>query len=66
MSFETEATRANNILSWRANVFSKRLALLMLFLFSGVDEQDAPTRIRVGSHVDIARQLAAAGEAGLF
>src|SRR5690606_24499847 len=26
---------------------------------------DAPTRIRVGSHIDIARQLAPAGEAGL-
>ena len=38
---------------------------MMLFLFSGVGEQDAPTRIRVGSHLDIARQLAPAGEAGL-
>jgi hypothetical protein len=37
----------------------------MLFLFSDVTEHDAPTRIRVGSHADIARQLAPAGEAGL-
>jgi hypothetical protein len=37
----------------------------MLFLFSDVGEKDAPTRIRVGSHRDIARQLAPAGEAGL-
>jgi hypothetical protein len=37
----------------------------MLFLFSEVGEHDAPTRIRVGSHLDIARQLAPAGEAGL-
>ena len=65
MSFETQATRAYDFLSWRANVFSKGRALLMLFLFSDVDEQDAPTRIRIGSHVDIARQLAPAGEAGL-
>src|SRR5690606_16236961 len=28
-------------------------------------EDDAPTRIRVGSHLDIARTLAPAGEAGL-
>jgi hypothetical protein len=37
----------------------------MLFLFSDVGESDAPTRIRVGSHADIARQLAPAGEPGL-
>jgi hypothetical protein len=37
----------------------------MLFLFSDVGERDAPTRIRAGSHFDIARQLAPAGEAGL-
>jgi hypothetical protein len=37
----------------------------MLFLFSDVGEQDAPTRIRVGSHADIARQLAPAGEEGM-
>lgn len=51
--------------SWRANVRSKGRALLMLFLFSDVSEQDAPTRLRVGSHLDMARILAPAGEAGL-
>ena len=64
-SFEDDASRSNDFLSWRANVFSKGRALLMLFLFSDVGEQDAPTRIRVGSHFDIARRLAPAGEAGL-
>jgi hypothetical protein len=54
-----------DFLSWRANVHSKGRALLMLFLFSDVGEDDAPTRIRAGSHVDIARMLAPAGEAGL-
>ena len=54
-----------DFLSWRANVSSKGRTLLMLFLFSDVGETDAPTRIRVGSHLDIARQLAPAGEAGL-
>lgn len=55
----------NDFMAWRANVSSKGRALLMLFIFSEVGENDAPTRIRVGSHLDIARQLAPAGEAGL-
>lgn len=52
-------------MEWRANIHSKGRALLMLFLFSDVSDADAPTRIRVGSHLDIARTLAPAGEAGL-
>ncbi len=62
VSFGTDAP---DFMSWRANIHSKGRALLMLFLFSDVGEDDAPTRIRVGSHADIARQLAPAGEAGL-
>ena len=54
-----------DFMSWRANVSSKGRALLMLFLFSDIGEADAPTRIRVGSHADIARTLAPAGDAGL-
>jgi hypothetical protein len=54
-----------DFMEWRANVSSKGRALLMLFLFSDVGADDAPTRLRVGSHTDIARQLAPAGEAGL-
>lgn len=54
-----------DFLSWRANVTSRGRALLMLFLFSDVGEDDAPTRIRVGSHLDIARQLAPHGDPGL-
>lgn len=54
-----------DFLSWRANVRSRDRLLLMLFLFSDVGKNDAPTRIRVGSHLDIARQLAPAGGAGL-
>ena len=54
-----------DFLAWRANVFSRGRSLLMLFLFSEVGPDDAPTRIRVGSHLDIARQLAPHGEAGL-
>ena len=51
--------------AWRVNVTSRGRALLMLFLFSDVGELDAPTRIRVGSHLDMARLLEPAGEAGL-
>lgn len=55
----------DNYLQWRVNVQSKGRALLMLFLFSDVGENDAPTRIRVGSHKTVARLLAPAGEAGM-
>jgi hypothetical protein len=54
-----------DFLEWRVNVHSRGRALLMLFLFSDVGDDDAPTRIRIGSHLDIARQLAPAGDAGL-
>ncbi|WNG27726.1 phytanoyl-CoA dioxygenase [Cystobacter fuscus] len=62
VSFGTEEP---DFMSWRANVTSRGRALLMLFLFSDVGEKDAPTRIRVGSHLEMARRLAPAGEAGL-
>lgn len=62
VSFGTDAP---DFMSWRANIHSRGRALLMLFLFSDIGEQDAPTLIRVGSHVDIARRLAPAGEQGL-
>ncbi|MFN4209785.1 MAG: phytanoyl-CoA dioxygenase [Devosia sp.] len=55
---------APDFLDWRANVYSRGRALLMLFLFSDVEEDDAPTRIRPGSHLEVARYLAPAGEAG--
>lgn len=55
----------HDYMSWRINVASKGRALLMLFLFSHIGEFDAPTRIRIGSHQDVARILAPAGEDGL-
>lgn len=51
--------------SWRINVRSKGRGLLMLFLFSDVSEKDAPTRIRVGSHLDVAKILEPFGEPGI-
>ena len=52
-------------LEWRINVASRGRGLLMLFLFSDVGEKDAPTRIRVGSHLRVPRLLAPAGEEGM-
>ncbi|NUO46629.1 MAG: phytanoyl-CoA dioxygenase [Streptomyces sp.] len=46
------------------NLRSRDRALLMLFLFSEITEADAPTRIRVGSHLDVPSVLAPYGEAG--
>ena len=43
--------------SWRVNMHSRGRALLMLFLFSDVGEDDAPTRIRAGSHLDVPKLL---------
>ncbi len=54
-----------DFMDWRANVGSKGRALLMLFLFSDIGEDDAPTRLRAGSHRRIARSLAPAGEQGM-
>ena len=64
-SFPGEGSRPDDFLTWRVNVRSRGRALLMLFLFSDVGAQDAPTRIRAGSHLEVARMLAPAGEAGL-
>ena len=61
MSFGTAHA---DFMEWRANVKSSGRALLMLFLFSDVGTDDAPTRIRKGSHAAIARELLPYGEAG--
>jgi hypothetical protein len=47
------------------NLWSRERALLLLFLLSDVGSDDVPTRIRVGSHLDVPRVLRDAGEAGL-
>jgi hypothetical protein len=53
-----------DFMEWRVNVKSSGRALLMLFLFSDVGADDAPTRIRRGSHATIARELLPHGDAG--
>lgn len=54
-----------DFLNWRVNVASRGRSLLMLFLLSDVREDDAPTRIRLGSHAKVARRLLPHGHAGL-
>jgi hypothetical protein len=55
----------NDFSKWRINIKSKGRALLMLFLFSDIHKDDAPTRIRIGSHLDVATLLQPAGEEGM-
>jgi hypothetical protein len=47
------------------NLWSKGRGLLVLFLFSDVGADDAPTRLIVGSHLFVPPILAPAGEAGM-
>jgi hypothetical protein len=49
----------------RLNLHSRGRALLMLFLFSEVGPRDAPTRVRIGSHLDVAPLLEPAGDDGM-
>lgn len=56
---------AGNYFDWRVNVHSKGRALLMLVLYSDVTEADAPTIIRKGSHLDVAKLLVDKGDTGL-
>ncbi|MGE0325745.1 MAG: phytanoyl-CoA dioxygenase family protein [Polyangiaceae bacterium] len=58
--WETEA----DFMQWRVNVRSRGRALLLLVLLSDVGEDDAPTRLLVGSHLRLARHLAQHGESG--
>ncbi|MDA2807989.1 phytanoyl-CoA dioxygenase family protein [Nocardiopsis suaedae] len=65
VSFPGPESVPGDYLTWRANVRSRERALLMLFLLSDVGDADAPTRLRVGSHMDVARVLEPEGEEGL-
>ena len=49
---------------WWVNLHSRGRALLMLFLFTDVGLDDAPTRILVGSHRDVPPILEPMGDAG--
>lgn len=55
----------NNYFDWRVNIKSKGRGLLILAFYSDVGEEDAPTVIYKGSHLEVARLLSKEGEAGL-
>lgn len=63
-SFAPPEGDGSDFLDWRINIASRGRSLLMLFLFSDIGENDAPTRIRAGSHLDVARTIAPFGESG--
>lgn len=50
---------------WRVNVRTRGRGLLALFLFTDVTEADVPTRILVGSHLDVPGVLAQWGDEGI-
>jgi Phytanoyl-CoA dioxygenase (PhyH) len=50
---------------YRVNFGSRGRALLLLMLFTDVGLGDAPSRIKVGSHLDVARALAATALEGV-
>ena len=64
-SFPPDDGPTQDYFRWRVNVASRERALLMLFLYSEVGPEDAPTRIRVGSHLDVTAGLAPAGPEGM-
>ncbi|WP_280300593.1 phytanoyl-CoA dioxygenase family protein [Nocardia neocaledoniensis] len=65
VSFPGDRSTSTDYMTWRANGVSRGRALLMLFLFTDVGPDDAPTRLRLGSHRTVARILAPEGAAGL-
>lgn len=63
--WHVEASYLGTAGEWRVNLASRGRALLMLFLFSDVGPDDAPTLIRIGSHMDVPPLLAPFGDDGL-
>ena len=63
--WHADASFEGNDGSWRINVKSKGRSLLMLFLFSDIGPEDAPTRILEGSHLDVPLILQPHGDEGL-
>ncbi|HVY89387.1 MAG TPA: hypothetical protein VG942_10995 [Hyphomonadaceae bacterium] len=64
VSFPGPNSGPTDFLTWRANSASRDRLGLVLLLFTDVGLDDAPTRIRIGSHLPTARRLATYGEAG--
>jgi hypothetical protein len=51
---------------WWVNVYSRHRGLLALFLFTDVTDNDAPTELIMGSHLDVPRVLLPYGETGVW
>lgn len=62
--WHVEASYAGPQGEGRLNLRSRERALLMLFLFSEIGPDDAPTRIRIGSHLDVPPLLENHGDEG--
>ncbi len=62
-SFSPESN--SNYMQWRINFQTTKRALLLLFLFTDVTQSDAPTLLRVGSHIDVGNILRKYGDEGL-
>ncbi len=62
--WHVEGSFGDPVTGYRLNLRSRGRALLLLFLFSDVGPDDAPTRVRVGSHRDVPPILAPLGESG--
>src|SRR5258706_12626113 len=58
-------TNENDFFSWRSKSYFQERGLLMLFLFFDTGEEDAPTRIRIGSHLTMANILFPFGSEGV-
>ncbi|MDF5753511.1 phytanoyl-CoA dioxygenase [Spongiactinospora sp. TRM90649] len=80
-SFLTAEAEAANALNWegelalvppnydeilRCNVTSRGRSLLLLLLYTDTGERDAPTLLRVGSHLDVPPLLAPYGPEGTY
>jgi hypothetical protein len=52
--------------AWWVNVRSRGRGLLALFLFTDVGDDDAPTELIAGSHLDVPPVLAPSGARGVF
>jgi len=50
---------------WWVNIASRERGLLSLFLLSDVGRHDAPTELKAGSHLDVAKVLEPHGDAGV-
>lgn len=62
---DLESVETMREVGFRVNVNSRGRALLLLMLFSDVGVDDSPTRIRVGSHLDVPQILDPYGSDGV-